>query len=112
MKKIFSLWMLLAAVLLGACEESLDDLTGRYDFDRYRFTEVTEQSTDKLPKGIKVLNMTLADAEGNALEIGFGSREWVLQTGTYTVAGAVTGAMQPRPRSSRPRARRRSRAAT
>ena len=38
--------------------------------------------------------MTLADAEGNALEIGFGSREWVLQTGTYTVAGAVTGAMQ------------------
>ena len=38
MKKIFSLWMLLAAVLLGACEESLDDLTGRYDFDRYRFT--------------------------------------------------------------------------
>ena len=88
MKKIFSLWMLLAAVLLGACEESLDDLTGRYDFDRYRFTEVTEQSTDKLPKGIKVLNMTLADAEGNALEIGFGSREWVLQTGTYTVAGA------------------------
>ena len=94
MKKIFSLWMLLAAVLLGACEESLDDLTGRYDFDRYRFTEVTEQSTDKLPKGIKVLNMTLADAEGNALEIGFGSREWVLQTGTYTVAGAVTGAMQ------------------
>lgn len=94
MKKIFSLWMLLAAVLLGACEESLDDLTGRYDFDRYRFTEVTEQSTDKLPKGIKVLNMTLADVEGNALEIGFGSREWVLQTGTYTVAKAVSGAMQ------------------
>lgn len=94
MKKIFSLYMLLAAVLLGACEESLDDLTGRYDIDRYNFTEVGDQSTDKLAKGIKSLNMTLSDAEGNALALSFGSREWTLQNGTYTVANEVSGAMQ------------------
>lgn len=86
MKKINSLLTLLVLCLFfGACsEDSLEGLSGKYDMDRYIFTKVEKQSTDKLKKGIKSLNMTLADETDAYLAISFGSSEWVLQGGDYT----------------------------
>lgn len=88
MKKINSLLIGCLLCLLAACnEESISDLSGKYDMDRYLFSRVEKQSTDKLGKGIKKLNMTLVDEEGNQLNLSLGSREWVLQEGVYTIGG-------------------------
>ncbi|MDL2305726.1 esterase family protein [Bacteroides sp. OttesenSCG-928-D19] len=95
MRNIHTLLILLTLCFLGACtEDSLSDLTGKFNIERYAFTKVEGQSTDKLSKGIKQLNMTLVDGEWNQLVLSIGSREWTLQQGVYTLnsVGAPLGA--------------------
>ena len=77
----------------AACEkDSIDGLSGEFsDITFCDFTNVTVQPTDKLGKGIKALNTTYADASGN-MTLRFGSKEWILGEGTYTVVPDVSAA--------------------
>lgn len=79
--------MLLVLCLLAACEDSIDDLSGKYDMDRYSFNVNTliQQPTEKRGKGIKALIMKMVDENRDTLLVEFGSREWTLPTGTYTL---------------------------
>lgn len=84
MKKIFQLTALLMLCFLGACsEDALDGLSGKYDMDRYVYTKVVEQSTDKSRKGVKQLNIKFADEAGNEWDLRIGSMDWVLQNGVF-----------------------------
>ena len=66
MKKIFQLTALLMLCFFGACsEDALDGLSGKYDMERRVYKKIIEQSTDKLGKGVKQLNLKLADEAGN-----------------------------------------------
>ncbi len=95
MKKIYSSIMLLVLCLLGACsEDSLDDLKGTYDMDRYVFTRITEQSVEQIGKGIKVLHITLADEAGNQWALRIGSSNWILQEATYICTEEITADKQ------------------
>lgn len=93
MKNIrFILTALLAGLFAVACEEKpIDDLSGVYDdIERYDFTAVTQQPTEKVGKGIKALVFDLKDAEGNTMNLRIGSAEWVLKAGTYAAAETAT----------------------
>ncbi|MEL5892128.1 hypothetical protein AAE250_01300 [Bacteroides sp. GD17] len=84
MKKIFQLTALLMLCLFGACsEDALDDLSGKYDMERRVYTDVVEQTTDKVGKGIKQLNIKFADQAGNQWDLRIGSKDWVLQNGIF-----------------------------
>lgn len=84
MKKIFQLTALLMLCFLGACsEDGLDGLSGKYDMERRVYNEVVAQSTDKLGKGVKQLNIKFADQVGNEWDLRLGSRDWVLQNGIF-----------------------------
>lgn len=72
-----------ALLLTTACTEEMDDMTGKYALDTLTLTEVTEQNTTKLEKGIKKIEVTLADGE-NTLKLAFGSSEWILPADSYT----------------------------
>ena len=86
MKKIFQLTALLMLCLFGACsEDALDDLSGKYDMERNVYTEVVEQTTDKVGKGIKRINIEFADEAGSKWELHINSNDWVLQGGIYQV---------------------------
>lgn len=86
MKKIFQLTALLMLCLFGACsEDALDDLSGKYDMERNVYTEVVEQTTDKVGKGIKRINIEFADETGGKWELHINSNDWVLQGGIYQV---------------------------
>lgn len=77
--------MLLALCVMGACsEDSIEDLQGRYDMARYEMTQVTNQPTEKLKKGIKAINLELKDANGQQVTLRFTSKEWVLPNGVFT----------------------------
>ena len=92
MKNIrFILTALLAGLFAVACEEKpIDDLSGTYDnIERYNFTEVKQQPTEKLGKGIKALVIDLKDAAGHSMQMRIGSAEWVLKAGTYAAAETV-----------------------
>lgn len=91
MRKINSLIILLVLCFLGACsEDAIESLDGKYDLDRYQFDEVTQEPTEKLQKGVKLLKMKLSDGT-NSLVLGIGSNEWVLQEGTYSPTATVAG---------------------
>lgn len=77
---------LLAGLFFAACEEKpIDELSGIYDnIDRYHFTEVQQQPTEKLGKGIKALPINFKDAEGNSMEMRIGSADWAPKAGIYT----------------------------
>lgn len=93
MKNIrFILTALLTGLFAIACEEKpIDDLSGVYDeIERYDFTAVTQQPTEKVGKGIKALVLDLKDAGGNTMNLRIGSAEWVLKAGTYAAAGTAT----------------------
>ncbi|WP_163308359.1 hypothetical protein [Dysgonomonas sp. 521] len=95
MKKIYPILTLLALYILTGCsEESISNLTGQYEMDRYNFTKVENQTTEKLSKGIKALHITLADESGNQLALTVASLEWTLQQGIYTLAQAATADKQ------------------
>ena len=92
MKNIrFILTALLAGLFAVACEEKpIDGLSGTYDnIERYNFTEVKQQPTEKLGKGIKALVIDLKDAAGHSMQMRIGSAEWVLKAGTYAAAETV-----------------------
>lgn len=92
MKNIrFILTALLASLFAVACEEKpIDGLSGTYDnIERYNFTEVKQQPTEKLGKGIKALVIDLKDAAGHSMQMRIGSAEWVLKAGTYAAAETV-----------------------
>ncbi len=95
MKKIYYLVMLPILCLLCACnEDSVSELTGKYDMDRYLFTRAETQPTEKLGGGVKALNVTLTDDAGNQLMLRVGSNEWVLLEGVYTWAETVAAHRQ------------------
>lgn len=65
---------------LGACsEDGLDGLSGKYDMERRVYKNIVAQSTDKLRKGVKQLNLKFADEAGNEWDLRLGSKDWVLQ---------------------------------
>ena len=45
--------------------------------------KIIEQSTDKLGKGVKQLNLKFADEAGNEWDLRLGSKDWVLQNGVF-----------------------------
>lgn len=47
------------------------------------------QPTTKLKKGVKALNVDIKDVKGTAIQISFGSTEWILPAASYTVAETV-----------------------
>ncbi|SHE78739.1 hypothetical protein SAMN05444405_10345 [Bacteroides luti] len=95
MKTINSLFILYVLCLLTACNENaLDSLSGKYAMDGYTFNKVENQTTDKLKKGVKAINMTLTDASGNSLALRLGSDEWILPAGTYVYANTVSAGKQ------------------
>lgn len=102
MKKIFQLTALLMLCFLGACsEDALDGLSGKYDMERCVYTKVVEQSTDKLRKGIKRLNILLEGENGSKWVLHIASKDWILQGGVYQVqatgsteAGTLYGAVE------------------
>ncbi|MGN0053826.1 MAG: alpha/beta hydrolase [Bacteroides sp.] len=86
MKKIFQWTALLMLCVLGACsEDALDGLSGKYDVERYVCTKVVTQSTDKLRKGVKRLNILLETVRGNQWQMCITCGDWVLQGGVYQV---------------------------
>lgn len=93
MKKFRYIFALCAMLGFVACDnESIEDLSGEFGNIMFcNFTNATVQPTDKLGKGIKALNTTYTDAAGSCLTLRFGSSEWILGEGTYTVVQTVTG---------------------
>lgn len=59
------------------------------DMQSYTSQEATVQPTIKLKKGVKALNVDIKDVKGTAIQISFGSTEWILPAASYTVAETV-----------------------
>lgn len=71
----------LVALLAACSQECIDDLSGQYDnILRIESRQATVLETQKMGKGIKQLSVNLGEAQLN-----MGSREWILQPGTYVV---------------------------
>ena len=104
MKKFRYIIMLLVMVGFAACDsDSIEGLKGEFsDITFCNFNSGNVLPTEKIGKGIKALNVQLADATGNNLSLRFGSKEWILGEGTFqavaqvstagTYAGTVNGA--------------------
>ena len=104
MKKFRYIIMLLAIIGFTACDsDSIEGLKGEFsDITFCNFNSGNVLPTEKIGKGIKALNVQLADATGNNLSLRFGSKEWILGEGTFqavaqvstagTYAGTVNGA--------------------
>ena len=92
MKKFRYIMMLLAVIGFTACDsDSIEDLKGEFDYITFcNFNTASVQPTVKLGKGIKALNTQFTDNAGNTLSLTFGSKEWILSDGTYTVVSNVT----------------------
>lgn len=96
--------MLLVMVGFTACDsDSIEGLKGEFsDITFCNFNSGNVLPTEKIGKGVKALNVQLADAAGNNLSLRFGSKEWILGEGTFlavaqvstagTYAGTVNGA--------------------
>ena len=88
----------------ASCDsESIEDLSGEFsDITFCNFNTANVQPTVKLGKGVKALNTSFSDENGNNLTLSFGSKEWILGEGTFlpvasvstagTYAGTVNGA--------------------
>lgn len=59
------------------------------DMQSYTSQEATVQPTTKLKKGVKALNVDIKDVKGTAIQISFGSTEWILPAASYAVAETV-----------------------
>ena len=59
------------------------------DMQSYTSQEATVQPTTKLKKGVKALNVDIKDVKGTAIQISFGSTEWILPAASYTIAETV-----------------------
>lgn len=86
---IFSLFI--AGLCFTACDnDALDGMQGVYaDMQNYTSQEAIVQPTTKLKKGVKALNVDIKDVKGTAIQISFGSTEWILPAASYTVAETV-----------------------
>ena len=86
---IFSLFI--AGLCFTACDnDALDGMQGVYaDMQNYTSQEATVQPTTKLKKGVKALNVDIKDVKGTAIQISFGSTEWILPAASYAVAETV-----------------------
>lgn len=90
MKKIYQLTALLILCLFGACsEDALDGLSGKYDMERRVYTEVIEQTTDKVGKGVKRLTILFEDEAGSEWNLIVYSPDWVLQGGIYQLGESL-----------------------
>lgn len=94
MKKFRYILMLLVMVGFAACDsDSIEGLKGDFsDITFCDFNSASVQPTEKIGKGIKALNVQFADATGNNLALRFGSKEWILGEGTFTVVPEVSAA--------------------
>ena len=94
MKKFRYILMLLVMVGFAACDsDSIEGLKGEFsDITFCNFNSANVLPTEKLGKGIKALNTQFSDAAGNNLSLSFGSKEWILGEGTYTLVSSVSTA--------------------
>ena len=86
MKKIYKLLLLPLAAMMWSCSDNvIDDLSGTYNENlyRYNFETAKTQETDKLKKGLKYLNIEFDNNHGTTFSLRVVSREWVLQPGVY-----------------------------
>lgn len=93
MKSIYKLMscVVLASSLCACDNEDLDNLTGIYALDSYNFTQVASQSTTKLGRGVKKIDVNLTDGNGTNMALAFGSTEWILPAKNYTLTtGDIT----------------------
>lgn len=83
--------LFIAGLCFTACDnDALDGMQGVYaDMQNYTSQEATVQPTTKLKKGLKALNVDIKDVKGTAIQISFGSTEWILPAASYTVAETV-----------------------
>lgn len=83
--------LFIAGLCFTACDnDALDGMQGVYaDMQCYTSQEATVQPTTKLKKGVKALNVDIKDVKGTAIQISFGSTEWILPAASYTVAETV-----------------------
>lgn len=86
MKKIYRLLLLPLAAMMWSCSDDvIDDLSGTYNENLYRYSFDTAKTkeTEKLKKGLKYLNIELDNNNGTTFSLRVVSREWVLQPGVY-----------------------------
>lgn len=78
----------------ASCDsESIEDLSGEFsDITFCNFNTANVQPTVKLGKGVKALNTSFSDENGNNLTLSFGSKEWILGEGTYAPVATVSTA--------------------
>ena len=83
--------LFIAGLCFTACDnDALDGMQGVYaDMQSYTSQEATVQPTTKLKKGVKALNVDIKDVKGTAIQISFGSTEWILPAASYAVAETV-----------------------
>ena len=83
--------LFIAGLCFTACDnDALDGMQGVYaDMQNYTSQEATVQPTTKLKKGVKALNVDIKDVKGTAIQISFGSTEWILPAASYAVAETV-----------------------
>ena len=86
--------MLLAVIGFTACDsDSIEDLQGEFNNITFcNFNSGNVLPTEKIGKGIKALNVQLADATGNNLSLSFGSKEWILGEGSFSPVTTVSNA--------------------
>lgn len=87
----FIFGLIVTGLFFSACNnDAIDDLQGVYgDMLICHSNEATVLPTTKLGKGIKSLNVDIKDVKGTAIQISFGSTEWILPAASYTVAETV-----------------------
>lgn len=92
MKTFKYILMLLVMVGFTACDsDSIEGLKGEFsDITFCNFNSGNVLPTEKIGKGIKALNVQLADATGNNLSLRFGSKEWILGEGTFLAVSEVS----------------------
>ena len=83
--------LFIAGLCFTACDnDALDGMQGVYaDMQNYTSQEAIVQPTTKLKKGVKALNVDIKDVKGTAIQISFGSTEWILPAASYAVAETV-----------------------
>lgn len=94
MAGVFTFLLPLSSVLFTSCDsDSIEGLNGEFsDIAFCNFDNATVLPTVKLGKGVKALNTQFTDTDGHTLALTFGSKEWILGGGTFTVVDNVTTA--------------------
>ena len=90
MKKIYQIIALLMCCVCWACSDDTNEDLNNSRISLYKFRSVTEQSTNKLKKGVKALNMALTNEDGDKLLLTIGCSEWILKPTSYSLVDQVT----------------------